>query len=160
LTNAGVNLDLTAVNVSLMLYRAVNESTAALRFMLDLGADPNSDSEPLPLLTFALLWGFPNWRPMAEMIIEAGGSLRFGMGAELDADARKWVYGATGLGRCEQVKFALALPSKALCGVDLPESEFQRLVGLMRTWSTEVSCALVKWVRRLSSLIPARFALD
>jgi hypothetical protein len=45
-----MNLDLTAVNVPLMLHRAVSKSTAALRFLLDLEADPNSESE-LPLLT-------------------------------------------------------------------------------------------------------------
>jgi hypothetical protein len=60
---------------------------------------------------------------VAEVLIEAGGSLEFGVGEEFEKKA--WVPLTIGWkdGRWEQIRSALNMSAEALCGVAVPPDE-------------------------------------
>jgi hypothetical protein len=64
---------------------------------------------------------------MAEELVEAGGSLQFGVGEEFERTARFLVTMGAREGKYEQIAYALTLPAKALCDVDVPADEPRKL---------------------------------
>jgi hypothetical protein len=68
---------------------------------------------------------------VAEVLVEAGGSLQFGVGEEFEIKACvPNTVGARDRKRA-QIAYALKLPAKALCGVDVPADELRELRGRM-----------------------------
>jgi ankyrin repeat protein len=132
--NAGLVVDLMSDESGEVIREAAMTSGASVRFVLEFGWDPNHRvGEPQFTTLSWVLFGpsldatYPRWREVAEVLIEAGGSLEFGAGEEFRAFVPITV--AAYHGKHEQIRYALKLPAKVLCGVEVPADEVDELRG-------------------------------